>query len=316
MCSSSWNGSSEEKLAPGPVSRTVRVVTTRSLPAGVPLGALGTLAILSIASFVMVNAVVHEPTPASGGLFDSGPPPIVTITPADAQQVGARRPRSLTTADVDAVAHDVPDIVALSRVVLGTAPVAVGSQTSQIRIEGVDPSFAQVTNDTLAQGTLFGSRDASAANPVAVLGHAVAARLFPGASPVGQSIRIRGVPFTVIGVMAGLSVAAAGELDDAILVPFQTGQVRLFGPTSLDAVLLRIRDASQMAAVSLQVEELLRQRHDVRSGQPDGFTITADIPASTGGPFTQTTGQLLGRIVEQYGQYTCQAKGLCPAPQA
>lgn len=275
---------------------------------------LSTLVILGVATFVMVTAVVHQPEPSGSGLFGTGAPSVLTIAPTGAARSASGSPTPLTPADVDAITHNVPDLVAVSRLVLGTAPVAAGNQSAPIRIEGVDPSYPQVTSATVAEGTLFGFQDASAANPVAILGPTVAGRLFPAVSPLGQTIRIRNVPFTVIGVLAAQGSAVADSPDDAILIPFQTGQVRLFGPNSLDAVLLRIQNASETAAVSLQVDQVLRQRHDVPSGQPDGFSIRANTSlAAAQSPLAAL--QLVGRVIEQYRQYVCEAKGICPSPQ-
>jgi putative ABC transport system permease protein len=237
---------------------------------------------------------------------------VLTITP----NAGALRPSAaLTTADVDAIARGVPDIAALSRAVFGTAPVAVGAASTredgQTRIQGVDPSFAQVTSGAVAQGTFFTTQDAASANRVAVLGQTLSTHLFQhGQTPIGATIRIRNVPYTVIGVMASQTTAVSENPDDAVLIPFQTGQVRLFGATALDAVLVHVADPTRTDAVSQQVEQLLRQRHQVQAGQPDGFTIRTDL-TSPSAEFGGTVTQVFGHIVALARQYGCDAKGLC-----
>ena len=213
---------------------------------------------------------------------------------------------------MDAITRQVPDITALSRAVFGTALVAAGGLDGQVPIQGVDPSFAQVTSDTVAQGTFFTSQDATSANRVAVLGQTLSNHLFQsGETAIGATIRIRNVPYTVIGVLASQQPSGTTEnADDAVLIPFQTGQVRLFGATALDAVLVQVADANQTDAVSQEVEQLLRQRHQVQAGQPDGFTIRSVRPTPAAG-VGRTVTQFLGQVLDSARQYSCEAKGLC-----
>jgi putative ABC transport system permease protein len=293
--------------------------TARLSALSAQVAALSTVgAILGIATIVAIGGVIFGPGTAGTQLHAFGRN-VLTITAGDAgggDPAGAGRPRSLTIADVDAIARGVPDIAALSRAVFGTAPVGAGGQDGQIPIQGVDPSFAQVTSDTVAQGTFFTTQDASSANRVAVLGQTLSGHLFQnGQAPIGATIRIRNVPFTVIGVLAAQRTAVADNPDDAVLIPFQTGQIRLFGANALDAVLVQVADANQTDTVSQDVEQLLRQRHQVRAGQPDGFTIRASPSAPAAGVGSTAT-QALRQVLDLARQYGCEAKGLCARTQA
>ena len=232
------------------------------------LSAIG--AILGVALLVAIGGLIFGPGTDGSQLLPSGRN-VLTITAGDA--------RPLTNADVDAIARGVPDIAAMSRAVFGTAAVGAAGQTGQISVQGVDPSFARVTSDTVAQGTFFTTQDATSANRVAVLGQTLSSHLFQnGQTAIGATIRIRNVPFTVIGVLASQTSVASNTSDDAVLIPFQTGQVRLFGTNALDAVLVQVADPNQTDAVSQDVAQLLRQRHQVSAGQPDGFTIRTNPP--------------------------------------
>lgn len=253
------------------------------------LTSVGTL--LGVATLVAIGGVIFGPSVASPGLQGRN---VLTITSGDA--------RSLTNADVDAIARSVPDIAALSRAVFGAAAVGAAGQTT---VQGVDPSFPQVTSDTVVEGTFFSPQDAASANRVAVLGQALSSHLFAnGQQAIGSTIRIRNVPYTVIGV--------TGNSNDTVLIPFETGQVRLFGTNALNAVLVQVMDPNQTDAVSQDVAQLLRQRHQVRPGQPDGFTIRAN-PAQL--PAARGTAQWLGQVLDRARQYGCEAKGLCPRGQ-
>src|SRR5207245_3943351 len=109
-------------------------------------------------------------------------------------------------------------------------------------------------------------------------------------------------------VLANPSRAGAVNTDDAILTPFQTSQIRMFGATPIDEVLLAVRDVSQTDSVTRQIGALLRQRHRVASGQPDGFTILAASNPSTA---DITVSQIITRALQFWRQHACEAKGLC-----
>jgi hypothetical protein len=100
--------------------------------------------------------------------------------------------------------------------------------------------------------------------------------------------------------------------NNAVLVPFQTGQIRLFGTQSSFELLLWVPDGSRASAVSDQVRQLLRERHRLTSGQPDTFTIRTESISRTDG--RQTPLEIALRVFRLALQFTCQAKGLCGRP--
>lgn len=242
---------------------------------------------------------------------------ILSVSPGNVQNSGGSlagsRTFTITTADLDAITRSVPDATVLSRVVSGTAPVGAGNQAPRVRILGVDPSYSMLPEGSVAPGMFFTDQDATAANRVAVLGQTVATSLFPNAeSSIGQTIRIRNQPFTVLGVLANRSSTDAENTNDAILIPFQTSQIRMFGATPIDEVLLAVRDASQTKGTTKQIEDLLRQRHRVPSGQPDGFTVmTAMNPSTTDG----SVSKVIQRALQFCRQYACKPEGVCGGPR-
>jgi putative ABC transport system permease protein len=212
------------------------------------------------------------------------------------------RGSTLSVADAGALSQVVPGIVRGSRVERGDARVAAGIQQQQVRVEAVDPTFEQIEAWPLGTGSFFGQQDDAAANRLAVLGSDVADALFPGASAVGQTVTVRDVPFTVVGVLASNGTAR----DSTVLVPFQTGQVRLFGAHGLDEVVLELRDPTSASTATQQIEQVLRARHGLQSGQPDDFSVhsaaTETAPASL---------NMLVRTMTVVRGYACLAKNLC-----
>jgi putative ABC transport system permease protein len=123
---------------------------------------------------------------------------------------------------------------------------------------------------------------------VALLGQSVARTLYGGLDPVGQELRVRNVPFRVIGVMAKKGQSATGQdQDDVVLLPLSTARQRVIGhnlanPRSVDSLYLKVREGEDLAAAESEVKALLRQRHRLQPTQEDDFTVRnlADIAAA------------------------------------
>jgi putative ABC transport system permease protein len=227
---------------------------------------------------------------------------LLTITPGSVQtsgaQTGAGGVTTLKAADADAILHEVPLVAALSPVGSGPAQVVAGAQNWQTRVLAVRPAYEQIQDWHIASGAFFTQQDESSARSVAVLGQTVAHSLFPnGQEPVGQLIRIRNVPFTIVGVLATKGSGFGGDQDDTVMVPFQTGQVRLFGWAALSSISVQVADADQMTAASQQIDRLLRERHTLRPNQAADFSIrnNNDLLSRVQG-ITQTLTLLLGGV--------------------
>jgi putative ABC transport system permease protein len=226
---------------------------------------------------------------------------LLTVQPGSTQGGGARSGAgSVTTlkaADADAIAA-LDDVSAVSPVVGGNAQIIAGSQNWSTRIQAVSPAYQQLQDWKIADGAFFTDQDDTTASNVAVLGQTVVINLFPnGQSPVGQLIRVRNVPFTVIGVLASKGSGIGGDQDDTLLIPFQTGQVRLFGATSINQIAVQVGDATQLTAVQQAIQQLLRTRHRLQSAQADDFNVrnNADIITRVSS-VTDTMTLLLGGV--------------------
>jgi putative ABC transport system permease protein len=118
---------------------------------------------------------------------------------------------------------------------------------------------------------------------------------------VGDTIRIRDIPFTIVGV------GRSPRSQNVVLVPFRTAQIRLFGATALDGILVQLPagSATQSATVSGQLETLLRRRHNLPPGQADDFAISDAPDATAETPITST------RVLQAIEQFVCSAKNSC-----
>jgi putative ABC transport system permease protein len=227
---------------------------------------------------------------------------LLTITPGSTRSggaaAGAGSSVTLKAADADAIAQDMQGLSGVSPVVSGTAQIIYGNQNWSTRVQAVTPAYLSINDWTIAQGSAFTDQDNTNANNVAVLGQTVASNLFPnGQSPMGQLVRIRNVPFTVVGVLASKGSSGFGDQDDTIMIPFRTGQVRLFGANNINQIVVQVSDSSQISTVQSGMESLLRSRHQLQSSQADDFSIrnNADI-ISRVSSVSDTLTMLLGGV--------------------
>ena len=203
---------------------------------------------------------------------------LLTIMPGSTRsggaQAGAGSSTTLKSSDADAIAQKIAGLTGVSPVVSGNSQIVFGGQNWSTRVQAVAPAYLPMNDWKISSGSAFTEQDNANANNVAVLGQTVVTNLFPnGQSPIGQQVRIRNVPFTVVGVLQSKGSTGFNDQDDTILIPFQTGQVRLFGASNINQIIVQVADSTQIDNVNTQIGALLRQRHQLQSTQADDFTI-------------------------------------------
>jgi len=181
---------------------------------------------------------------------------------------------TLTLEDAYALRNEVDGVVYMSPEVRGSEQVVAGNLNWNTTVTGVSEEFLDLRTWPLAEGESFTEQDIRTAARSAVLGQTVARKLFEDASPIGAIIRIKGVPFTIVGLLTAKGSNMMGmDQDDVVLVPYSTAMRRLFGQNSLRSVILSAGDAAQITNVTAQASELLRQRHRIQPGRDDDFMV-------------------------------------------
>jgi putative ABC transport system permease protein len=181
---------------------------------------------------------------------------------------------TLTKQDYDAIRKEVSGISGASPEVRASAQVAVGNQNVNTTVYGVGEEYLDVRAWKIAGGNNFADSDIRGATKVALLGNTVVTNLFGSADPVGQIVRIQNAPYTVVGVLRPKGANLMGmDQDDMVLVPWSSAMVRLTGSTSFRSITVQAESAAQVNGVIDQLTELLRQRHRIRQGQEDDFSI-------------------------------------------
>ncbi len=144
---------------------------------------------------------------------------------------------TLKIEDADAITREVADVVAVSPEVRTNAQVGAENQNWFTNIQGESPDYFTIRNWAFTEGTTFTDRDVKGATKVAVIGQTIVKQLFGDDDPLGQILRVKGVPFQIVGVLAtkGLSVMGQDQ-DDVVIMPYTSAMKRIMGVTNLRTI--------------------------------------------------------------------------------
>jgi putative ABC transport system permease protein len=228
---------------------------------------------------------------------------VIIVFPGSRQQGGVREATAptLTAKDSEAIVRECPAVLATTPLVGTSAQVIYGNSNWKPKeVYGVGPDYPVVRNWPLRAGGFFTDRDVSAAARVCVIGHTLVPKLFQTANPLGETVRIKNIPFVVIGVLDRKGANMVGQdQDDIVLIPYTTVKKRLQGSTfdTVNAIMASARTREQMADGEAQIRELLLERHRIHPGEPADFTVqnTTEI-ANVLGVVTGTITLLLSAI--------------------
>ncbi|HZT38624.1 MAG TPA: ABC transporter permease [Bryobacteraceae bacterium] len=194
-------------------------------------------------------------------------------------RLGAGNAVTLTQDDAKAIAAECPAVAAVAPVSRGGAQVVYGNNNWATSIQGTTPDYLAIRDNQIAEGQSFTQQDVESDAKVAVLGKTVVDNLFGGSDPIGQVIRVKNVPFTVVGTLAPKGQSPMGQdQDDVILLPISTAKKKVLGvnqanAASVGSILVQARDGSLMSQAEEQTRALLRQRHRLQPNQEDDFTV-------------------------------------------
>jgi putative ABC transport system permease protein len=181
---------------------------------------------------------------------------------------------TLTQGDYDALRKDLSGILGVSPEVRANAMVAYGNQNLLTTVMGVGEDYAEARSWKFASGANFTDQDVRSAAKVALIGKTTATTLFGDGDPVGQIIRVKNAPFTVVGALAPKGIAMFGnDQDDIILVPYTSAMKRLSGGTTFRSFVIQGASPELMPQVVSDLTDLLRQRHKIREGADDDFNV-------------------------------------------
>ena len=206
---------------------------------------------------------------------------LIMVIPGSITQGGIRMGSgshsTLTSDDAEAIEKECSAVSAVAPIVNTAAQVVYGNQNWATGIYGTFPGILEVKDCKLVTGRNFVDQDIRSATKVCILGQTVVDQLFGGIDPIGQIIRIKKVPFTVIGILETKGQSIMGQdQDDVVYIPLTTAQKKIVAtsiPGMVRTIMVKARSAEDMSLAEKQVTELLRQRHRTGANKEDDFTV-------------------------------------------
>ncbi len=196
---------------------------------------------------------------------------------------GAGGAGTLTLEDAAAIAREVPDVEAVTPEVQGGTRISAGNQNWSTRLNGVSQDYFDIRRWTFQSGGPFSERDVRIAAKVAVIGQTTAKQLFPTPeAALGRVVRMRKVPFTIIGVLGAKGASVMGnDQDDTIVIPHTSAMKRVLGVKTLPRITLSVVKGKPLAPVQQQITELLLQRHRIGSERDADFFVRSQEEIAT-----------------------------------
>ena len=238
---------------------------------GIIIGVSAVIAMVSIGQGAQASVQAQISSIGTNLLFVS----------AGAQNVGGVRSgtgetgtNTLTIEDLEAIGREVPSVSMVTPAVNTRTQLIFGNQNWNTQIQGVNEQFPEIRKWNVQDGAFFTDGDVRTAARVLVIGQTIADNLFPGMDPIGQTLRVRDLPFRVVGVMVRKGQDAQGrDQDDTALAPYSSVQKKILGSERVSVAYVSAISQEATFTAQEQITELLRQRHNLGGNEPNDFTV-------------------------------------------
>ena len=217
---------------------------------------------------------------------------------AGGQRSGYGGAGTLTIKDAEAIKAEVRDIQAVSPEVVGGAQVFANGLNWGTRIRGESEDYLMIRQWPLSEGSMFSDQDVKSEAKVCIIGQTIVNNLFPEGDAVGKTIRIRNLPFKVLGILSSKGFSIQGnDQDDIVVIPYTSAMKRFSRQTYLAVVNVQAVPSASIPLVELDIANLLHARHHIQEGRDDDFNVRdqqeiAEAATAT----TRTMTFLLGAI--------------------
>lgn len=226
---------------------------------------------------------------------------LIMVMPGSAGRRGFHGPRgsatTLTPEDGEAILRECSSVGMVSPIVRSGGQAVFGNKNWQTSVQGVNESYLQIASREIERGRFFTANEARSGHKVCVIGKTVIDNLFGNLNPVGQTIRFKKMPLTVIGVIKERGETSMGaDQDDLILAPFFAIQRRILGVTHAHMLNISARTPEQVESAKEEIAEVLRRRHRVKEDDEDFHIRTQEDIAEMAGSTLAIIAMLLGSI--------------------
>ena len=238
---------------------------------GIIIGVSAVIAMVSIGQGAQASVQAQISSIGTNLLFIS----------AGAQNVGGVRSgtgetgtNTLTVEDLEAIGREVPSISMVTPAVNTRTQLIFGNQNWNTQIQGVNEQYPEIRKWNVQDGTFFTDAEVRTAGRVLVIGQTIADNLFPGIDPIGQTLRVRDLPFRVVGVMARKGQDPQGrDQDDTAFAPYTAVQKKILGNERVQIAYVSAISQDATFTAQEQITEVLRQRHNLGRNEPNDFTV-------------------------------------------
>ena len=256
----------------------------RSLRSNMLRSVLTTLGIIiGVAAVIVMVSVGNGAKEQINSMIDNLGANVMMVVPGRSFGHGVSGERgslpTLTEDDATAMVNEIPTVSQAAPMVRGSAQLIAGNLNWSTSVYGITNTYLTVREWNLTSGRPFEDEELRRSAKVAIIGETVAKNLFPDQSPIGQSLRINRVPFTVIGILESKGeMGMGGDQDDTIMVPLSTAKKRVLGGRRLagnlvNGIFVKAKSADEVSRTEELVVALLRERHKLAPNQDDDFQV-------------------------------------------
>lgn len=237
--------------------------------------------IIGVASVIIMLAVGEGASKTISDQISSMGSNLLMVMSGSSTQGGLRMGSgtqpTLTVNDSIAIKNNCRSVLDVAPVLAGTGQVIFSNQNWSTQIFGSTPNVLGIREWALADGKAFTDEDVKNTTKVCILGQTVVASLFGDLDPIDRIIRIKGIPFKVIGTLQSKGQSANGQdQDDIIIIPLTTAQKKLFGtqfPGMIKIIMVKARSEDALASAQDEITALLKERHHIGIRQDDDFNV-------------------------------------------
>jgi ABC-type antimicrobial peptide transport system permease subunit len=190
-----------------------------------------------------------------------------------AVRMGVGSSQTMTLEDVDVIRRECPSVVGAAPRIRGSAQVKFGNRNTNTTILGTTPDYFTIRNYTIEHGQGFTQRDVRGMRKVCILGKTVALNLFDDAAPIGKSLRIKGIGFKIIGLMALKGAESFGDADDQVCIPVTTGMKMVFGQDYIERIYAQAASMEKTAQAVAEIETVLKKQHKIPANRDPDFSV-------------------------------------------